>query len=184
MRFSRSATSFALVASALLAACGGSDSSGPPKVAQVVLSGLVTQVEVGATIQFVATPRDAKGNALVGRSATWTSSAPATASVDQSGVVSGLLPGGATISVAIDGVSATQQVTVTPVPVVNVVIDNRTPSVREGGTVQLSALTQDAIGRVLPGRPVTWSSANAVVATVSATGLVSGLTPGSTYIRA
>ena len=184
MRFSRSATSFALLASALLAACGGSDSSGPPKVAQVVLSGLVTQVEVGATIQFVATPRDAKGNALVGRSATWTSSAPATASVDQSGVVTGLLPGGATISVAIDGVSATQQVTVIPVPVVNVVIDNRTPSVREGGTVQLSALTQDAIGRVLPGRPVTWSSANAVVATVSATGLVSGLTPGSTYIRA
>lgn len=184
MRFSRSSTSFSLLAAALLAACGGGESSGPPKVAQVVLNALASQVEVGATIQFVATARDSKGNALVGRTATWTSSAPATASVDQSGVVTGLLPGAASISVAIDGVSATQQVTVIPVPVVNVVIDNRTPSVREGGTVQLSAAAQDAIGRPLPGRAVTWSSANAAVATVSASGLVSGLTPGSVYIRA
>ncbi|MEO7963182.1 MAG: Ig-like domain-containing protein, partial [Gemmatimonadaceae bacterium] len=175
---------FSVLTVATLAACGGSDSSGPPKVATVAISTLATQIEVGATTQLVATAKDAKGNALTGRTATWSSSLAAVASVDANGVVSGITPGAATITLTIEGASATQAMTVTPVPVAFIVIDNRAPAVKEGSSVQLTAATQDAIGRALSGRPVTWSSANAAVASVNASGLVSGIVPGRVYIRA
>ena len=167
----------------LAAACGG-DSSGPPKVASVVVTSLATQLEVGATAQFTATPRDGKGNALTGRTVTWTSSAPTIASVDNGGIVSGVSAGAATISAASEGSTGGLAITVLPVPVSAVLIDNRTPNVRQGGTAQLSAVAQDAIGRTLGDRAITWSSALPAIATVSQQGLVTGLTPGSTYVRA
>ena len=46
-----------------------------------------------------------------------------------------------------EGVSGTASITVLQVPVASVVIDNRTPTVRQGGTAQLNALALDAIGR-------------------------------------
>ncbi|MEO6445599.1 MAG: Ig-like domain-containing protein [Gemmatimonadaceae bacterium] len=171
--------------SLLLAGCsGGGEPSGPPKVARVSINLLASTVEVGATLQFTTLAFDAKGNALTGRTTTWSSSAATIASVDNSGIVLGVAPGSATITASIDGVPATQAVTVIPVPVALVVIDNRNPSVKQGGTLQVSAVTQDAIGRPLNGRTITWASANVAIATVSQAGLISGIASGSAYIRA
>ncbi|MEP7384747.1 MAG: Ig-like domain-containing protein, partial [Gemmatimonadota bacterium] len=167
----------------LLVACGG-DGGGPVKVASVGVTGLATQIEVGATLQFTASPRDGKGNALVGRVVTWSSSAADIASVDNAGVVSGVSAGVATITATSEGTSGTAGITVVPVPVQSVFIDNRAPNVRQGGTAQLSAITQDAIGRTLTGRTITWSSATPAIATVSQQGLVTGLSAGATYVRA
>jgi uncharacterized protein YjdB len=44
-----------------------------------------------------------------------------------------------------------------------------------GGTQQLTAATYDANGNVLTGRTITWASSNAAVATVPASGLVTGV---------
>src|SRR2546427_260476 len=65
-------------------------------------------------------------------------------------------------------------VTVTP-PAATVVV---------GGTVQLTATTKDANGSVLTGRVVTWASGNTGVATVSSTGLVTGVAQGQATITA
>src|SRR2546427_156851 len=46
------------------------------------------------------------------------------------------------------------------------------------GTVQLSAVVRDANGKVLAGRPITWASDNAAVATVDGNGMVSGIGEG------
>jgi uncharacterized protein YjdB len=166
-----------------IAACGG-DSSGPPKVSVVAVTALTNQLEVGATLQLTAAPRDAKGNPLAGRTVTWSSSAASVASVDNAGIVTGVSPGAATITATADGVGGAVGITVIPVPVSAIFIDNRAPSVRQGGTAQLTAVAQDAIGRPLTGRPITWSSATPVVASVSQAGLVTGLAAGTTYIRA
>ena len=174
----------AVLLAAVVAACGGSDSSGPPKVASVAVTALTTQLEVGQTAQLTASPRDGKGNAMTGKTVTWSSSATAVATVDNSGVVSGVSAGAATISATSDGVSGSVAVTVVPVPVSGVYIDNRNPSVRQGGTAQLTAVAQDAIGRTLSDRTINWSSATPAIATVSQTGLVTGLGAGTTYIRA
>lgn len=172
------------VAVGVLAACGGGDGGGPAKVASVNVSSLASQVEVGATIQFTASPRDGKGNALTGRVVTWSSSATTIASVDNNGIVSGVSAGVATITATSEGATGTAAITVVPVPVAAVLIDNRAPSVRQGGTAQLSAIVQDAIGRVLTDRSVTWSSATPAIATVSQQGLVTGLSTGTTFVRA
>ena len=185
MRSIRKSATAIVAGSLLLAACsGGGESSGPPKVARVTINSLATTIEVGATLQFTTLAFDAKGNSLAGKTTTWSSSAAAVATVDNQGIVLGVTPGIATIMASVDGITATQGVTIIPVPVTLVVIDNRTPSVREGGSIQVSAVAQDAIGRTLSGRPITWSSANPTIASVSQTGLIAGLTAGSTYIRA
>ena len=183
MRARRLSAIVGLVASVLAAGCGG-DSSGPPAVKFVAVSSLASQVEVGATVQFTATAKDGKGNTLSGRTVTWSSSAPTVASVDGAGVVTGVTPGAATITATSEGASGTGAITVLQVPVASVVIDNRTPAVRQGGTAQLNALTLDAIGRTLSGRAITWSSALPATASVTQQGLVTGVLAGTTYIRA
>jgi M6 family metalloprotease-like protein len=50
--------------------------------------------------------------------------------------------------------------------------------------VQLTATVTSATGTALPGAPVTWTSSNTAAATVSSTGLVSAVEPGSATIRA
>src|SRR2546421_8122346 len=51
-------------------------------------------------------------------------------------------------------------------------------SVVLGAATQLTATPKDAVGNVLTGRAVTWASSNAAIATVSATGLVTGVAAG------
>src|SRR5256884_7913506 len=59
-----------------------------------------------------------------------------------------------------------------------------TATVQAGQTVPLTATPRDANGAALSGRAVTWSSNSTSVATVSSSGLVSGVTPGSATITA
>ena len=78
----------------------------------------------------------------------------------------------------------TAAVTVKLVPVGSVTVSPSTANVSVGGAVQLAATLRDSAGYVLGGRPVTWSSDNASVATVSASGLVTGLSAGAATVTA
>jgi len=53
-----------------------------------------------------------------------------------------------------------------------------------GATSQLTATAKDANGTALSGRVVTWATSNAAVATVSASGLVTGVAAGAATITA
>jgi len=57
-------------------------------------------------------------------------------------------------------------------------------SVQSGATMQLNAVPQDAAGNPLTGRPVSWASSNTALATVSSSGLVSGVAAGAATITA
>ena len=59
-----------------------------------------------------------------------------------------------------------------------------TSSVLPGRTLQLAALVLDADGNLLSGRNVSWSSSNTAFATVSETGLVTGVAEGVATITA
>ena len=127
---------------------------------------------------------DAAHKLLGGRTATWQSSNPSVATVNN-GSVTGVTPGAASITATIDGKSASVNVTVIPVPVASIVFTPANPAVRQGETLTLTAQPVDAVGRPLSGRPVTWSTASAGIATVNATtGVVTGVSPGSVFIRA
>src|SRR5437899_2676231 len=85
------------------------------------------------------------------------------------------------VAVPLDA-NGTALVTVTsaaPPPVASVTISPASASVVVGLTAQLSATLRDAGGNTLTGRTITWSSTNASVATVSGSGLVTGVAVGS-----
>lgn len=69
-------------------------------------------VGVGDSLQLTATPHDAGGAPLSGRTIEWSSSDPSIASVNQSGLVRGLAPGDVTITATAEGVTATVTVAV------------------------------------------------------------------------
>ena len=164
-------------------ACGG-DSSGPPAVATVDVAAPGSNLIVAQTAQLAATPRDAKGNALTGRTITWTTSSAAIATVSSSGLVTGVTPGTATISATVDGKIGSATITVVPPPVATVTVTLAASTVQAGQTTQATADTRDGAGNVLSGRTVAWSSSDPTIASVSGTGVVTGLTVGAATITA
>src|SRR2546426_5544512 len=85
-------------------------------VASVAVSPASASVVVGQTVQLTATPQEAHGQPLSGRVVTWASSNTAVATVNGSGLVSGVAAGPATITATSEGQSGTATVTVTDVP--------------------------------------------------------------------
>jgi uncharacterized protein YjdB len=156
----------------------------PAPVASVSVSPATPSVTVGQTVQLTATAYDANNNVLTGRVVTWASSNTGIATVSSSGVVTGVAAGSATITATSEGRSGTASVTVTPPPVATVTVAPTTASVTVGQTVQLTATTRDANNNVLTGRTVTWSSSNTGIATVSSSGVVTGVAAGSATITA
>lgn len=69
-------------------------------------------------------------------------------------------------------------------PVASIVVSPSLDSLFAGETAQHRAALRDAAGRRLFGRPVTWSTGGAGVATVSDSGLVTGVGGGTTDITA
>jgi hypothetical protein len=97
-----------------VSACLGSASTdtNTTPVATVVVTPPAVTIIAGATSQLSATLKDASGNALTGRTITWTSSANAVATVSATGNVTGVTLGSATITATAEGKSATAAVSV------------------------------------------------------------------------
>jgi uncharacterized protein YjdB len=153
-------------------------------VASVAVTPASLTVLAGSTAQLTAVAKDSAGNVLTGRSITWTSNATGVATVSASGLVGGVSAGNATITATSEGKSGTAVVSVSLVPVASVTVSPNPAGVRVGGTVQLTAVTKDSAGNVLTGRVVTWASSVPAVATVSASGLVTGVAAGAITITA
>src|SRR5207249_1290283 len=153
-------------------------------VASVAVSPASASVQVGQTVQLAATPRDGNGNPLSGRAVSWASSNTAVATVSGSGLVTGVRAGTATITATSEGQGGTATITVSTVPVASVTVSPGTASVQAGQTVQLRATPRDGNGNPLSGRPVSWASSNTAVATVSGSGVVTGVTAGAATITA
>jgi parallel beta-helix repeat protein len=156
----------------------------PPPVASVVVTPGSVTLPLNATAQLTATPYDATGHALTGRTVTWTSSADALARISATGLVTAVATGGAKITATIEGQSGQASVTVAPASVGSVTINPTTASVQQGKTQQLTATVLDSRGQVLTGRSITWLTSNPNMATVSSSGMVSGVAPGTVNVSA
>lgn len=69
-------------------------------------------------------------------------------------------------------------------PVATVTVTPPVTRIAPGGRAQLHASVKDGAGTILTEHVVTWSSTNETVATVSESGLVSGLSDGATVVTA
>jgi len=153
-------------------------------VASVAVSPASDVVVVSQTLQLSAVPRDAQGTALTGRAVSWTSSDATRATVSSTGMVTGVAPGAVTITATSEGKVGTASITVQAKPVSAVIVSPSQVSLEPGQTRQLTAQVTDDQGNVLSGRPISYSSDNAAVATVSASGLVTGVAPGTAKVTA
>ncbi len=104
---------YALALLALVSACGGDRPTSPVPVASVSLNLQASSLPVGQTLSLSAVLKDANGNALTGRTVTWSSSATNVASVTGAGVVTALAAGLSTITATTGGKSASATITVT-----------------------------------------------------------------------
>ncbi|WP_439643263.1 beta strand repeat-containing protein, partial [Gemmatimonas sp.] len=153
-------------------------------VASIQVSPPNPSLFVNGTLPLVATPVDDRGQTLLDRAVLWQSSAPAVAIVNASGVVSGLATGVATITATSENRSAAVGVSVLPVPTATVQLSPSRDSLIVGQSTQFTAVARDAGGAALADRVFGWSSDAAGVATVSSSGLVLGVAPGTVTITA
>ena len=177
---------------AIVAACSsGSDSvvepppPPPPKpIASIAVTPTTADVLVGRTTQLTATPKDANGAALTGRTLAWTTSDASKATVDGNGLVTGVAAGQAKVTVTGEGKSTEVTVNVSVVPVSSVAIAPENHELDVGANVQLAATLRDAQNNVLTGRAIAWASDAPGVATVDANGKVTAVAAGSAAISA
>lgn len=82
------------------------------QVATVEVDPPSSEISVGETVQLQASARDALGNVLGGRTATWSTSNAAVATVDANGLVEGVRAGEVQITAAVEEVEGTAAVRV------------------------------------------------------------------------
>ena len=167
----------------------GKSGSASITVAKVAVGSVTIQpagpsVVLGNTAQLSAIVRDVNGNVVTDRTVTWTSSNPSVATVSSSGVVTSVALGSTTITATSEGKSGTTLVTVIPVLIATVTVAPSTKTILAGETTPFTATTKDALGNVLTGRVLLWSSSNPNVATVSSTGVATGTGVGTATITA
>jgi len=156
----------------------------PPPVAFVTIAPATAIVSVGNTTAFSATPFDSAGMILANRTITWSSAAPAVATVNAAGLASGVASGSARIIATSESKSDTAVLTVVNVPVASVTVTPLSAAVFVGATTPFSVTLRDAAGQVLTGRVVTWQSTSTAIATVNASGVARGVALGTASIIA
>ena len=156
----------------------------PTPVATVRLTPGNRDLLVGQTAQLSAQTLDAQGTVLTARPVAFSTSNATVATVSNAGLVTALAPGSAIITAASEGKTASSSITVSSVPVASVAVTPSGSDLVVGQTTQLTAEPRDGSGQPLAGRAVSWSSSAPNVASVSSTGLVTAIAPGTATISA
>jgi uncharacterized protein YjdB len=150
---------------------GGSTTPAPEPVATVAVTLTPSSIEVGQTAQATAVARDANGNVLSGRAVTWSSSDPAVAAVNATGLVTGVAPGTAQITATSEGRSGSAALTVSATPPPPTGTSCASPG---SGWIFCDDFEQDQMSRYFE-----WGNPNGSFARVTGVG-----TDGSTGMRA
>ncbi len=153
--------------------------------ASVTLAPLATTLNVGATQTLTPTVRDATQVPITPTPVlTWTTSAATVATVSQAGVVTAVAPGTASITAqTANGFRGTATFSVLGVPA-SLTLSPLSATLGVGATQAFTALVRDATGLdITTSSPVTWTSGNTSVATVSTTGVVTAVANGATTIN-
>lgn len=146
-----------------------------------------TTVRVGTTFPVRFTLRNARGDVLSGRNVNVFSGNSTLLRVDfgtGGASATAVAAGSADVVVQSEGKEGRAQITILPQPVASLTLSPTERTLAIGETVQLVPTTRDAQNNVLTGRPVTYASGNAAVATVDPSGLVRAVAAGEAVITA
>jgi uncharacterized protein YjdB len=158
-------------------------------VASVFVTPSSLALDAGQSTQLIATTYDVNGNAVTGRSISWSTSDAGVATVSVDGVVTTVASGSAEITANAEGRKSVVPVTVTAsssksVAVASVTVTLNASSLAAGQSTQANATLRDAGGATLTGRSIVWTSSEPAVATVDGAGRVTALKAGAATITA
>ncbi|WP_419936873.1 Ig-like domain-containing protein [Candidatus Palauibacter sp.] len=171
----------------IIAAAGAVSGSATVSVAQMVSSVTVSPAAdtliQADTLHLSAEAVDSNGHAVAEAEFKWASSDTLVATVDDSGLVTGMAAGEAEITATSSGATGRAQVTVVvPAPTTVTVTTDSVVFTAIGQTGQLSAEVRDQIGLPMVGIAVSWSSSDTTVAAVVSAGLVTAAGIGVTAV--
>jgi uncharacterized protein YjdB len=178
---------FGVVLGGVVAFSACETSSGPPEgnVTSVRVEPQSVQVVVNETALLEARLRNPAGETVTAdERIRWTSEDEVVAGVSVTGVVTGRRAGTTRVAASYRGLSGIANVTVVSGPVASVAVSPSPLEINPGSTALLQAIARDAGGSTVTGRPVSWVSQNASIASVAANGLVTGGLPGETTVTA
>jgi uncharacterized protein YjdB len=142
-------------------------------------------IGIGTTQSFMATAMYSDSSSEdVTSSATWASSDTAVATI-AAGVATAVADGSTTITATYDGETGSAVLTVTPAAATSLTVAPATATFAAGDTEQFTATIgyDDGTSQVVTTQ-ATWSSDDDAIATVSASGLATGVSAGDTTISA
>ena len=128
----------------------------PAAAARVDVAMRPAKIVVGQQIRLTAVPYSAANDRALDALA-WSSSASKVLSVDASGVLTGVAPGRATVTVGAGGAKTSFNVQVVANTVNQLSITPARPSLRQGDVARFAIAARDGQGRALDGLTPTWS---------------------------
>ena len=152
-------------------------------VASVRIAATPATLIEGESVLLAATVLDAHGNAVPGAAVTWTSLTPAVVTVDETGLLQAVSAGTGSVVAQSRGKADTVTVTVSG-DIARIAISGAVQqALKTGATRQLTATAYNSSDVPVPA-PITWRSSDVSIATVSASGLVTGVGSGRATITA
>jgi len=166
-----------------VAACGGGAASQPITMVSITVTPANASLQASATQQFTATGvfSDSSTEDMT-KSVSWASSDASKATIQNSGLATGVAPGSVTITAASAGKTGTATLKISaPATLASVHISPLNPTIAANGTQQFfaNATYSDNTMRDVT-QNATWTSSNASVATVQSAGQLNpGLATGA-----
>jgi hypothetical protein len=157
------------------------------QIAQITVTPATPSIVVSNKQQLTAVAIYDNGSQRVLSDAVWASSNVTVAMIEQSGMVTGVSAGAATVSASSGVATGSTTVTVVTSPLTSLLVTPSNPSVSLSAqkTQQFSATATYADGTVQDlTSSVSWTSSNPAVASIATTGLATASSVGTTQIKA
>jgi uncharacterized protein YjdB len=156
------------------------------KLMSIAVTPANPSIAAGQQQQFTATGTYKDGSKKnLTSSVTWISSSPSVATISASGLTIAVAAGSTTIEATSGSINGSTGLTVTPPALVSIAVTPANPSIAAGQQQQFSATGTytDGSHQNLTSS-ATWTSSAPSVATIGSGGLATGITAGSTTIKA
>ena len=167
---------------------GSSGAGGGPKLTQISVSPSGSGLPVGATEQFVATGTYSNGTQKnISSTVTWSSSPAGLVTLDNSGKATAVSTGQVTITATLASVSGSAPLTVNSATLVSVTVSPIGPAVETAKTQQFTATanySDNSHFDITNDSKTLWTANPASAASISNSGLATGLAVGQTTISA
>lgn len=158
------------------------------QVTTVIIAGPTSVITTHTTTAYTAQAFDQLGTAMSGQSYSFASGTPATATINGAGIATGVAVGNSSITATAAGVTSATPVTLQVIAqsANSVTLTPSSATIAAGATQQFTATVfdQGSPSNPIGSAVVSWSSTASGVATVNATGLVTGVAGGSATIMA